>query len=119
MLLISTPSDQGGSDVHNHKEESFIGEHVREGYNAMDISEKLTHAGFSRTEVYYTYGVPGKISWRLSIKYPIMMLNRSTLFFFVVPFYYLIIFPFVLVLNYVDLEMHHSSGTGLIVKAWK
>ena len=28
MVLISTPSDQGGSDVHGDSEESFIGEHV-------------------------------------------------------------------------------------------
>ena len=31
ILLISTPSDQGGSDVHDEHENSFIGEHVRDG----------------------------------------------------------------------------------------
>ena len=31
MLLISTPSDQGGSDVHGDGESSFIEEHVRDG----------------------------------------------------------------------------------------
>ena len=30
MLLISTPSDQGGSDVHSDGETSFIEEHVRD-----------------------------------------------------------------------------------------
>jgi 2-polyprenyl-3-methyl-5-hydroxy-6-metoxy-1,4-benzoquinol methylase len=29
MLLISTPSDQGGSDAHGDEDESFIEEHVR------------------------------------------------------------------------------------------
>jgi len=33
ILLISTPSDQGGSDVHDDHEDSFIEEHVRDGYN--------------------------------------------------------------------------------------
>ena len=41
MLLISTPSDQGGSDVHEDSGGSFIGEHVRDGYNIKEIEEKL------------------------------------------------------------------------------
>jgi len=119
MLLISTPSDQGGSDVHDHDHESFIDEHVRDGYNIDDIQEKLKKAGFSNTEAKFSYGSPGKISWRLSMKYPIQMLGVSKVFFLLLPFYYLITFPFSLVLNYLDLTMKHKSGTGLIVKAWK
>jgi len=126
MLLISTPSDQGGSDVHPHDEDisenashSFIGEHVRDGYNILMIQKKLREAGFSSTEAYYTYGKPGKISWNLSMKYPIVMLNLSKLFFILLPFYYLIAFPFALLLNQMDISRKHSSGTGLIVKAWK
>ncbi len=126
MLLISTPSDQGGSDVHPHDEDisenashSFIGEHVRDGYNILMIQKKLREAGFSCTEAYYTYGKPGKISWNLSMKYPIVMLNLSKLFFILLPFYYLIAFPFALLLNQMDISRKHSSGTGLIVKAWK
>jgi len=38
VLLISTPSDQGGSDVHEDSDESFIEEHVRDGYNIDDIT---------------------------------------------------------------------------------
>ena len=70
ILLISTPSDKGGSDVHNEEEESFIDEHVRDGYSIKDISEKLSLAGFRNIEASYTYGKPGNISWRLSMKYP-------------------------------------------------
>jgi len=119
MVLISTPSDQGGSDVHDHEHESFIDEHVRDGYNYNEIQEKLKLAGFSITEAKYNYGVPGKISWKLSMKYPIMLLNISRLFFIILPLYYLFTFPFSLILNYLDLKLTHPSGTGLIVKAWK
>jgi hypothetical protein len=119
MVLISTPSDQGGSDVHEHEHESFIDEHVRDGYNINEIQEKLKMAGFTRTEARYNYGNPGKISWKLSMKYPIMLLNTSKLFFIILPFYYLITYPFLLILNYLDLRLKHKSGTGLIVKAWK
>ncbi len=120
MLLISTPSDQGGSDVHEHEEnESFIDEHVRDGYGIPEIKNKLKEAGFSKSEAHYSYGWPGKISWKISMKYPILLLNTSKLFFLILPFYYLIAFPFMLILNYLDLSLKHKTGTGLIVKAWK
>ena len=119
MLLISTPSDQGGSDVHGDDASSFIEEHVRDGYNIQEIQTKLNTAGFSKTEAYYAYGTPGKISWRLSMKYPLLMLNASKLFFIILPVYYLITFPFSLILNAMDVAFKHKTGTGLIVKAWK
>jgi 2-polyprenyl-3-methyl-5-hydroxy-6-metoxy-1,4-benzoquinol methylase len=123
LLLISTPSDQGGSDTHDHDHgeaaHGFIDEHVRDGYNIAEIETKLKSAGFSKVEARYSYGTPGKISWRLSMKYPILMLGASKLFFIVLPFYYLVFYPIALVLNFFDLKMNHKSGTGLIVKAWK
>ncbi len=119
MLLISTPSDQGGSDVHDHDHDSFIDEHVRDGYNIHEIKDKLKTAGFSRVEAKYSYGKPGMISWHLSMKYPIIMLNASKLFFIILPFYFLLAYPVAFILNYFDLAGHHRSGTGLIVNAWK
>ena len=126
MLLISTPSDKGGSDVHHHDHDhdndgthSFIDEHVRDGYGIPEIKAKLEEAGFSKSEAHYSYGSLGKISWKLSMKYPILMLNVSKIFFIILPFYYLITFPFTLILNYMDLQGNHKTGTGLIVKAWK
>ncbi len=119
MLLVSTPSDQGGSDVHGDGETSFIEEHVRDGYNAKEIADKLKSAGFSKADVRYSYGSPGKISWKLSMKYPILMLGKSKLFYLILPVYYLITYPISFVLNYVDTSMDHPTGTGLIVKAWK
>jgi len=119
MLLISTPSDQGGSDVSGDDEESFIEEHVRDGYNIDDIERKLRDAGFSDVEARYSYGAPGKISWRLSMKYPIQMLGVSRLFFIILPFYYMIFYPICFILNYLDTSFNWDTGTGLIVKAWK
>jgi len=119
VLLISTPSDQGGSDVHHKEDHSFIDEHVRDGYNISDIRIKLQKAGFSDIIAHYSYGKPGKISWKLSMKYPITLLNISKLFFIIIPFYYIITFPFCLLLNWLDLSGNHNTGTGLIVKAIK
>lgn len=123
VLLISTPSDQGGSDVHEHHSndgsDSFIGEHVRDGYGIDEIEQKLKSAGFSKMESRYTYGWPGKISWRLSMKYPILMVNVSKAFFIILPLWYIITFPFSLILNWLDTSLKLKTGTGLLVKAWK
>lgn len=119
MLLISTPSDQGGSDVQADADASFIEEHVRDGYNINDIQEKLRISGFTKMEASFAYGNPGKISWRLSMKYPLLMLNASKLFFIILPIYYLLTFPICLILNQLDVNGKHETGTGLIVKAWK
>ena len=119
MLIISTPSDQGGSDVHEEGEGSFIEEHVRDGYNIDDIRAKCLRNGFTKVEARYSYGAPGKISWKLSMKWPLLMLQASKLFFILLPFYYVIAYPIAFVLNLFDVRMKHSTGTGLIVKAWK
>lgn len=118
-LVISTPSDKGGSDAHGEHEESFIDEHVRNGYSVEDITSKLLDAGFSGICTKYTYGRPGSLSWRLSMKYPVRMLNISYAFFIFLPFYYLIVFPVSLILNTFDLHQTHESGTGLLVTARK
>ena len=119
MLLISTPSDQGGSDVHDDEDHSFIDEHVRDGYNINEIQEKLKKAGFSKVKSLYSYGIPGKISWKLSMKYPILLLNTSKLFFIILPVYYILAFPISYILNFWDVRLKHKTGTGLIVKAYK
>lgn len=118
-LIISTPSDKGGSDVHDEHGKSFIDEHVRDGYSVEEITSKLVSSGFGQVETRYTYGLPGSISWKLSMKYPVMMLNKSYLFFIILPFYYIITLPISMVLNIFDLSMIHESGTGLLVTARK
>lgn len=116
-LIISTPSDMGGSDVHSDGDASFIGEHVRDGYGIADITEKLHTAGYEEVTAYYTYGEPGSRAWRLSMKYPVMMLSASKLFYIILPFYYLAVMPFVLAFNFDDLYGTHEKGTGLLVIA--
>jgi len=116
-LVISTPSDMGGSDVQSDGDTSFIGEHVRDGYGREEITEKLRTSGYEEVNVYYTYGTSGSIAWRLSMKYPVMMLSKSKLFFILLPFYYLAIMPFVLTLNFADLCGTNERGTGLLVIA--
>ena len=122
MLLISTPSDQGGSDTHEHGSDGvsgFIDEHVRDGYNMEEIKDKLRSVGFNEVYARYQYGKPGSFSWKLSMKYPIQLLAISKIFFVLLPFYYLIAYPVSALLNWFDISIEHKKGTGLIVTAYK
>jgi len=119
VLLISTPSDQGGSDVHHEHDSSFIDEHVRDGYGQEEMEEKLQSAGFKENHIRFSYGKPGKRSWKLSMKYPILMVNASKLFLILLPFYYLLVYPVCYFLNRSDVRGSHPTGTGLIVMSRK
>ena len=119
QLIISTPSDPAGSGGNHRHGRSIVDEHVRDGYGRQEISEKLDGAGFRNISISYTYGIPGNISWRLSMKYPVGMLNLSRLFYIILPFYYMLIIPFAFILNTFDLCIRHRKGTGLLVLAQK
>ncbi len=119
IILISTPSDKGGSGIHRAEDSSFVDEHVRKGYNTDEITAKLIAAGFKNVRIRYTYGKAGNLSWILSMKYPVSLLNKSYLFFMILPLYYLVVFPVTILLNIIDLYSRNKSGTGLLVTAEK
>jgi SAM-dependent methyltransferase len=113
FLLINTPSIYGGSDVHSNEDESFIGEHARVGYSQEDLENKLHPLGFMTYKCQYTYGFWGDKSWRLGIKYPMILLNISKIFFIILPIYYLITFPFTLLLMILDYNTKNKIGSGI------
>jgi 2-polyprenyl-3-methyl-5-hydroxy-6-metoxy-1,4-benzoquinol methylase len=117
--LVNTPSDLGGSGVTEEGGESFIGEHVREGYAYEELREKLETAGLRVVGHEYTYGPAGSLAWRLLIKGPIRALNRSWAFAPLVALYYLPALPVGLALNAVDLAGRHRRGTGHLMVARK
>ncbi len=118
-ILISTPSNFGGSDVHDEGEHSFIDEHFREGYSAEDIKTKLGEAGLQVDKIQYTYGKVGSWYWNLAIKVPVKMLNRSFALILLLPFYYLFALPFSLLFMSVDYFFPPKKGSGLLVTARK
>jgi SAM-dependent methyltransferase len=112
-LMINTPSIYGGSDVHEEEEESFIGEHARIGYSVEDLRGKLEPLGFELYQSKYTYGTWGDRAWRLGIKYPMQMLNKSKLLFILLPLYYTFTFPFTLLMMYMDYTANNKVGAGI------
>ncbi|MDQ7041099.1 MAG: class I SAM-dependent methyltransferase [Rhodothermus sp.] len=118
-VVINTPSDQGGSDVRTPGQQSFIEEHVREGYSREQLEARLQAAGLQPVESHYSYGPLGSLAWRLLIKYPMLVLNRSRLAYPLLPLYYLVVLPVGLVLHALDLARENRTGTGLLVVARK
>jgi 2-polyprenyl-3-methyl-5-hydroxy-6-metoxy-1,4-benzoquinol methylase len=119
IVLINTPSNLGGSDAHDDHEESFIGEHARNGYGADEITAKLKEANLRVTNLSYTYGPIGMAAWRLGIKYPMQLLNASKAFFVLLPFYYVVMLWPTLALMYLDYAGTNAAGAGLLVTAEK
>lgn len=118
-VLVNTPSDLGGSDVGADGGESFIGEHVRDGYNRDELEGKLREAGLTPVRTRYTYGPAGSLAWRLLIKYPMRLLDASWALVVVLPLYYLLVLPLGMLLHALDVRRTHPAGTGLLVVARK
>ncbi len=118
FLIISTPSNKGGSGITEKNKSSFIEEHVREGYSIDEITRKLKNAGFDKVDIKYTYGKFGNLSWYLSIKYPLLM-SKFKAMVPVIFLYYILVMPFCILLNFIDLKTKNKTGTGLLVKAYK
>jgi SAM-dependent methyltransferase len=115
-VLINTPSNLGGSDADSEDDDSFIEEHIRLGYSKEDISTKLEQAGFEVESFNYTYGKWGNRYWRLGIKYPMLMLNKSQLFFIILPFYYSLTIWWTLLFMWLDVnDKNKPEGTGVLV----
>jgi 2-polyprenyl-3-methyl-5-hydroxy-6-metoxy-1,4-benzoquinol methylase len=118
FFVVNTPSDKGGSDA-DTEGESFIGEHVREGYAPADLAEKLETAGLEVVEWTYTYGRYGSAAWKLLIKHPIRLLNRSWAFAPLLAPYYAVAGPAGIALNALDVRATKPEGTGLLMVARK
>lgn len=118
-LLINSPSIYGGSDVHGDEEESFIGEHARDGYSREDLESKLHPIGFSTYKSKYTYGFWGDKAWRLAIKYPMVILDLSEIFLVLLPIYYLFTLPLILIMMKLDYISDNKTGSGINFIAYK
>ncbi|MGO9481180.1 MAG: class I SAM-dependent methyltransferase, partial [Candidatus Kryptoniota bacterium] len=115
-VIISTPS---AGNTHDDEKHSFVDEHFREGYSPEDISTKLAVAGLHVDKIGFTYGFGGNVYWRLIMKVPVTLLNKSSFYFAVLPLYYLVAFPLSLPFMAIDYFLPPKRGGGLLVVAHK
>ncbi|SDK77874.1 SAM-dependent methyltransferase [Catalinimonas alkaloidigena] len=119
MLLICSPSRQAGTSTLDGADAMQLDSRIRPGYDKQELREKLCAAGFRKIAMRYIYGRAGRLSWLLSMKYPATLLQRSSAFLWLLIPYYMVVYPFCFVLNWLDMRWNHRSGMGLLVKAWK
>jgi len=116
-VIINTPSDKGGSDVQADGEDSFIEEHVRDGYSPDELRTKLERAGLEVVDIRYTYGPYGATAWRWLIQRPIRWVGQSWTSLLLLPLYYAVTLPLGLLLHFLDVRAENEAGTGLLAVA--
>ncbi len=117
-LLMHSPSHFAADDAGD--DEFFVDEHARVGYSREDISKKLKSVGFDQVEANYTYGTFGHLAWVLSIKWPMLILNKvGVIGFLILPIWYAFVLLPSLILNKIDLHSTNKTGTGIYALARK
>ncbi len=93
---------------------SFTGEHARAGYLKEELQEKFERAGLGAEELHYTYGRFGHAGWVLSIKYPMLLLNKMGMAGLIpLAVYYVPVLPVALCLNLAELFTKNERGNGI------
>lgn len=110
ILIISVPSNFDEAAA-------FTDEHYRPGYSVSDLKSKVINNGFEIISLKYSYGMFGKLAWKLIMKNSISLLSISKLLFLILPFYLLIILVPSLILMYIDFLSNNKKGNGLILVA--
>ncbi|MBW6516591.1 MAG: class I SAM-dependent methyltransferase [Candidatus Cloacimonetes bacterium] len=106
-LIISTP--------YAGKEAEYTAEHVRNGYTIEELEGKLNEAGWEIQEFWFSYGFWGNIAWHLGMKIPLS--EFKCLLRILLPFYLLLVYPFVLVMMVLDYNSKNRKGKGMVVVA--
>ena len=116
ILLLHTPHVSGNSKAH---EGAFNDDHVREGYSAGEITDKLKSVGFNDVSYVITYGKYGQTAWRFLQKIPIFLAAKSKLFYILMPFYLIVVYPISEILMFLDTKTRNTMGGGILVTARK
>ncbi len=108
------------SSCYGDKEEAFVDEHYRLGYDKAELTSKLEKVGLTPLEIGYTYGKAGHLAWVLGIKIPMLMFTKlKMLSVALVLIYTPVVLPLFLLLNLIDTKSDHSEGRGIYALARK
>lgn len=112
ILIISTPSDMDEAAA-------FTAEHVRPGYNKVELERKIIDSGFEILSSNFSYGFWGALSWKLMMKLPLSMYGMHKALCLLWPLYYGIIYLPAQLLMFIDMHIYNPRGTGIILVARK
>ena len=89
------------------------------GYEMAEIKQKLKDAGFKKVKAHFTGGVAGQAARNIGVRFPLWLLKISRLFAVLIPFYFMLAIPLVVLLNWLDSHTAQMSGKGILVLARK
>ena len=92
--------------------------HVQ-SYTGPDLIEKIKGAGLIVRESVKTYGFFGALAYEILYTFMPHSSRFSRKHWLILPPYFLLLHPFVLLLMYVDFRRHNAWGNGLMVLAEK
>jgi SAM-dependent methyltransferase len=117
-FLMHSPSHYSEEDAAG--DDTFVGEHARTGYSKAEIEKKLMEADLLPVKTHYTYGKWGRRAWIISVKWPMLMFTKLKMFA-VIPllFYYPVVLPFCILMNFADLYTRNHKGNGIYALARK
>lgn len=118
-LLLAVQSDKALHVQPNFTNKLLGNQEALHRYNALGLKKLLKEMGFVKIKAHYAYGYSGRLSTRLGVRIPKYLLKQSRDWIWVLPLYYLLIYPLILLLNFLDVLFAHWQGSELIVRAVK
>lgn len=93
-------------------------EKFRFGYSKEEIVNVLHLAGFKKLRARYVYGVFGVLSWKITTGWPSFLIKATKLSYLLIPFYIILLYPFALLFNFLELLIPNKSGKCVMVRAY-
>jgi hypothetical protein len=80
----------------------------------------MMEADLLPVKTHYTYGTFGRLSWILTVKWPMIWFTKMGMIAaLLLVFYYPLVLPFSLLMNYLDLHTKNIKGNGIYAIAKK
>ncbi|MFM8788134.1 MAG: class I SAM-dependent methyltransferase [Bacteroidota bacterium] len=118
-LLLAVQSDKALHVQPNFTNKLLGNQEALHRYNVLGLKKLLKEMGFVKIKAHYAYGYSGRLSTRLGVRIPKYLLKQSRDWIWVLPLYYLLTYPLILLLNFLDVLFAHWRGSELIVRAVK
>lgn len=117
IIIVPTGNNADKKPLDSPEQKSHV--QVREGYIMRNLKNKMQKAGFKQIQGRYFRGPAGQLSYKLGMRFPAECLIMNRYLFWLLPLYYLAIFPICFLLNFMDISQQHKDGDYLLIRARK
>lgn len=89
------------------------------GYDMAELKQMFRNSGFHKVKAHYTGGWFGQGGRYLGVSIPLSLLRTSRLFAVLMPFYFVLVTPVVILFNWLDSHTAQTTGKGILLLARK